>query len=292
MEIIKDKNLMITLHKVKAHSNDLHNDMADELVTQGLNTEPINLHVNAHARNSVLLPIWNSMGIIDTNPRKWIKKVLQARIFNNFIFNSDFTTIRSIFSNTDINWEYTSLWTKRNPQAEEVTSFKFTRHCSYKIKSISHQLPTSDLQSRNYPLLYHNLTPVLCQSCRLEIDDNSHIGRCINTKKEINQAFKEAKILLISLLKELEEVNDFLVETSIDSLKCLEEIDNNSRPIPNSHHIYLWAHNIIPNELIQFLHSHMKHTKQLKSVLWTFLDTFMKNIRKITWINRCDLMKQ
>jgi ribonuclease HI len=109
MEIIKDKILTIMLHKVKAHLNDLYNDMADELATQGLNTEPINLHINAHARNSVLLPIWNSMGIIDTNPRKWIKKVLQARIFNNFLFNSDFNTIRNIFSNTDINWEYTSL---------------------------------------------------------------------------------------------------------------------------------------------------------------------------------------
>jgi hypothetical protein len=153
-------------------------------------------------------------------------------------------------------------------------------------------LPTGDLQSRNYPLLYQNLTPVLCQNCQLEIDDNSHIGRCINTKKDINQAFRDAKILLISLPKELEDVNDFLVENSIDSLKCLEEININSQPIPNSHHIYLWAHNIVPNKLILFLHSHIKHTRQLKTVLWKFLDIFMKNIRKIMWINRCDLMRQ
>jgi hypothetical protein len=103
METIKDKDLKVTLHKVKAHSNNIYNDMADELATQGLNTEPINLHINAHANNSVLLPVWNSMGIIDTNPQKWIKKILHARIFNNFIFNTDFNTIHNIFTNTDIN---------------------------------------------------------------------------------------------------------------------------------------------------------------------------------------------
>jgi ribonuclease HI len=157
MAIIKDKSLKLTLFKVKAHSNNIYNDMADELATQGLNTEPINLDIKAHASNSLLLPVWNSMGIIDTNHRKWMKKLIQARIFNNFIFNTDFNMIRNIFSNVDINWEYTSLWTKRNDKVEEITSFKHTRNCSYKIKSISHQLPTGDIQSRNYPLLYKDL---------------------------------------------------------------------------------------------------------------------------------------
>jgi ribonuclease HI len=182
MEIIKDKGLKLTLHKVKAHSNNIYNDLADELATQGLNTEPINLNINAHANNSLLLPIWNSMGIIDTNHRKWMKKLLQARIFNNFIFNTDFNTLRNVFSNIDINWEYTSLWTKRNDKAEKITSFKHTRNCSYKIKSISHQLPTGDIQSHNYPLLYKDLTPVTCPNCQENTDNNSHIGNVVRPK--------------------------------------------------------------------------------------------------------------
>jgi hypothetical protein len=109
MELIKNKGLDLTLHKVKAHSNNIYNDMADELAIQGLNIEPINLDIKAHAINSLLLPIWNSMGIIDTNHRKWMKKLIQARIFNNFIFNTNFNTLRNVFSNFDINWEYTSL---------------------------------------------------------------------------------------------------------------------------------------------------------------------------------------
>jgi ribonuclease HI len=147
IELIKDKGLKLILNKVKAHSNNIYNDLADELATQGLNTEPINSDIKAHAINSLLLPVWNSMGIIDTNHRKWMKKLIQARIFNNFIFNTDFNTLHNVFFNFDINWEYTSLWTKRNDKVEEITSFKHTHNCSYKIKLISHQLPTGDIQS-------------------------------------------------------------------------------------------------------------------------------------------------
>jgi ribonuclease HI len=50
MELIKDKGLKLTLNKVKAHSNNIYNDMADELATQGLNIEPINLNIKAHVK--------------------------------------------------------------------------------------------------------------------------------------------------------------------------------------------------------------------------------------------------
>jgi hypothetical protein len=179
------------------------------------------------------------MGIIDTNHRKWMKKLIQARIFNNFIFNTDFNTLRNVFSNLDINWEYTSLWTKRNDKQEEITSFRQTRNCSYKIKSISHQLPTGDIQSRNYPLLYQNLTPIICPNCQEDIDNNSHIGKCRKTKLEINQTFKEAKDLLLVLLQDSIDTNIYLVKDSIDSLECLKEINLDILNIPNSHYIYL-----------------------------------------------------
>jgi hypothetical protein len=86
--------------------------------------------------------------------------------------------------------------------------------------------------------------------------------------------------------------NNYLVKDSIDSLECLKEINLDILDIPDSHYVYLWAHNIIPNELILFLYSHIKTKRQVQSILWNFLDIFMKKIRKITWINRCNLMKQ
>jgi hypothetical protein len=113
--------LNIKLEKVKAHSGNLYNDMADELAMQGLFCEPINININAYANNSTLLPSWNSMGLIETNLRKWMKKVIQACIFNSFIFNTNFLIIQNTFSSIGINWEYTLLWIKRNHIENEIT---------------------------------------------------------------------------------------------------------------------------------------------------------------------------
>jgi ribonuclease HI len=292
IELIKQKNLTLTFHKVKAHSNDPYNDITDELTTQELNEDPINLHFQAHATNSLLLPTWNSMGIIDTNLCKWMKKVLQARIFNNFIFNNNFSSIRNTFSNIAINWEYTALWINHNHQEDEITSSRFTRESLHKIKSITYQLPTSDIQSRNYPILYNNLIPILCSNCNIEQDDNTHIGRCHKTKTEINLVFTKGKNLLFSLLSELEDTNTYTLQDSIDQLQCLQELELNNEMISESHYIYLWAHNLIPNDLIIFLQSYIKKVKTFQSLLWKFLDVFIKLIKKTTWLSRCHLMNQ
>jgi hypothetical protein len=134
---MKSKNLNITLEKVKAHSGNLYNDMADELATQGLFCDLININIKAHANNSSLLASWNGMGLIESNLRKWMKKVIQTCIFNSFIFNTNFLTIQDTFFSIDINWEFTSLWIKRNHIENEITSTHFTKNSSYKIKSIT-----------------------------------------------------------------------------------------------------------------------------------------------------------
>jgi hypothetical protein len=78
----------------------------------------------------------------------------------------------------------------------------------------------------------------------------------------------------------------------MERLKCLVPLPLDSQSILASHHVYLWAHNIIPNELILFIQSHVKKSVTIKHILWKFLDIFFKRIRKITWQARCNLMKQ
>jgi hypothetical protein len=78
----------------------------------------------------------------------------------------------------------------------------------------------------------------------------------------------------------------------MEHLKYLAPLPLDSQSILESHHVYLWAHNIIPNELILFLQSYVKKSAIIKNILWKFLDTFSKKIRKITWQKRCNLIKQ
>jgi hypothetical protein len=141
--------------KVKAHSNNSFNNKADELAKHKLNLAPINLQIHA-VDHSLLTPIWNLIGTIETNQCKWMKKVIQSKIFNSFIFNSNLLSFRNNFSSTDINWEYISKWISHNYNAEEVTSLKYTKQVLAKLKSLTNYLPTGDFQQRNYPKLYGN----------------------------------------------------------------------------------------------------------------------------------------
>jgi hypothetical protein len=85
--------------------------------------------------------------------------------------------------------------------------------------------------------------------------------------------------------------SSLLLENSINRLKCLEKFHSSDHTIPATHSLYLWAHNVIPNELIDFLFSVLNKRKEVETVLWSFLKEFMSKIRKITWIKRCTLMK-
>jgi hypothetical protein len=43
------KNLWFSFHKIKAHSNDTYNDMADELTKQELDIQPIIIQPEAYS---------------------------------------------------------------------------------------------------------------------------------------------------------------------------------------------------------------------------------------------------
>jgi hypothetical protein len=159
------------------------------------------------------------------------------------------------------------LWIKRNHVENEITSIRYTKELSHKIKSITHHLPTSDLQSRYYLLLYNSVSTIQCPTCELEKDDNTHIGRCIITKNNINTTFAEGKETLKRLLMDSEDINSLLIDSGLDRLQCLSPLILEEEHIPESHHIYLWAHNIIPNELILFLQSYIKKSLTLKNIL-------------------------
>jgi ribonuclease HI len=238
-DLTKTKNLTINFIKVKAHSNDTFNDIADDLVKQGLLYKPIYVQPKAFT-DSLLCPIWNHIGTIDTNPRKWIKKVLQSRIFTSFLFNNNLHSFRSNFDTDAINWEYTARWISRNINQEEITSFRHTRQVSHKIESITHNLPTSDLQKQRCTKLYLN-EPILCPLCTREEDNNSHIGLCISTKHDINACLTKGKDRLQSLIETSEyfSSSSLALKNSLHHLACLQPLPLDNNPIQPDHTIHL-----------------------------------------------------
>jgi hypothetical protein len=54
---------------------------------------------------------------------------------------------------------------------------------------------------------------------------------------------------------------------SINRLKCLQPLTLDNNEIPDTHPVYLWSHNVILNELINFLYSYIKKKHNVDTIL-------------------------
>lgn len=96
-ELIDKFHLIVSLHKVNAHSNDEYNDQADALAKSGAHI-PYPLIVNSKIFKDSSLGFiqWNDIYIIDRNIRKWSTSTLQARLFNSLLNNISLKTFKTL----------------------------------------------------------------------------------------------------------------------------------------------------------------------------------------------------
>lgn len=93
--IIAHNKLTIQLLKVKAHSNNKYNDIADDLVKQGRYiSDPILInHKFFHQSSLGLINLYNNIYIVDRNVCKWSDVPIQSRSFNMAMNNSALSPI-------------------------------------------------------------------------------------------------------------------------------------------------------------------------------------------------------
>lgn len=72
MHMIKLKQLTLTLIKVKAHNDNLYNNIADNLAKEGRDLPPLILNSSC-LPNSLLTPTFYHIAPIDRNIRKFAK---------------------------------------------------------------------------------------------------------------------------------------------------------------------------------------------------------------------------
>lgn len=77
------KKLRVTFTKVKSYSNDLYNDMADDLANRGRNRPLIGINPKV-IPNSLMMPIWNSIGPVDRGIRKYCKNIIEAITYRTY----------------------------------------------------------------------------------------------------------------------------------------------------------------------------------------------------------------
>lgn len=104
--LVEHKRLQLSLQKVKGHSNDLINSIADELANAGIHIkDTIIINFNFFHNNSLGLIKWNNIYVIDQNDqniRKWSNNITQPLIFNSMINNMEMAPINQQIVNGNI----------------------------------------------------------------------------------------------------------------------------------------------------------------------------------------------
>ncbi|CAG8761426.1 14170_t:CDS:1, partial [Rhizophagus irregularis] len=64
--------------------------------------------------NVILLPLWDSIGIIDRDTQKFTKSITEARTFDSFTHNSPLQDMFAHHNISEINWPLTQSWINYN----------------------------------------------------------------------------------------------------------------------------------------------------------------------------------
>jgi ribonuclease HI len=133
-KIIEERNISLTLTKVKAHSNDPYNDKVDQLAKSSLHSSSISITFN-HIPYFSYIPLFEQMPIF-TAFRPLIKDFLQTKHFMAYYLLKR----NKKYTNLEINYKLTFQLLKLG--SPSTTSFEESRaHCR-RIKFLLEQLPT------------------------------------------------------------------------------------------------------------------------------------------------------
>ncbi|RGB35931.1 hypothetical protein C1646_667340 [Rhizophagus diaphanus] len=138
--IINKLKLKVTLHKVKAHSNNAFNDIADAQAKVGrLHQIPTSIK-HQHLLSQTITFIWNDTIPIDKDVRKCIGTITNYKRIEDHFNHLSLFEIKEATANHIINWLCTSKW--YNYSHDTATSSKHTKDTAWKTKCSTLSLPT------------------------------------------------------------------------------------------------------------------------------------------------------
>ncbi|GBB97410.1 hypothetical protein RclHR1_02990011 [Rhizophagus clarus] len=177
MKIIKDNNLTVNLHKVKAHLAIVHNDQADTLAKAGLTSNHL-IKFNRHHLPTNIHIIWDQHHdniTIDHNIRHIAQNISNRQKFYAWLDYKTNTALKIASYDQIINWPLTEKFFNFNPD-DRPTSHKLTKFRAWQRKAINNLLPTMDIMSLQYPKLFQDATK--CWSCNLHPEMNTSLWLC------------------------------------------------------------------------------------------------------------------
>ncbi|GBC02754.1 hypothetical protein RclHR1_00480011 [Rhizophagus clarus] len=273
--LVKQKSLRISLHKVKAHDDDVLNNSADLLAKEGCALDPIFLNPRT-SPNALMVPTFNLNGLLEKDLRKWSKNTLECCNMLSTINNNSNAYLFDKAKIHPIDWHHTSLWIKRNNDNTTCSNLN-DKVTGFKINSFNHTLPTSDLQQRNYPKLYPS-GQINCTACNELTITNSHLGFCPAHLHTLNDSLLTIKDTFTIKLIDASDVPG-----AMDIKAWVERCPLFSPIINDNHPIYLILHQCVPSTLTSLLKKFVKNNTKRQALITFLMDLFFKDITRPFW---------
>jgi ribonuclease HI len=191
-KVCESKTLYLRLTKVKAHSGDRYNNLADILAKEGMHSTEVSKINNISCRSVKYIPEWKKVSL-ETPIRAFVKRIVQVT------YKAEWTWIRKKndewhqFRIQKQNWSaFRELLESCRKQAHSI---KDNHLRLFKIKCIENLLPTVEILNQRRSHIYKNS---LCKRCAKEKETYKHLLECekaqVAMEKIENEAWKQLQV--------------------------------------------------------------------------------------------------
>ena len=166
-ELLELKELELDLIKVKGHSSNKWNNIADSLAKEGGNLENIDSIIDRPPPNSNVSLRWGQI-FVETPTRQFIKNILDLKVGAEWRHTASVQRIEPVKEETEHDWSV--LWSKIKDQSGvRCTSMKKNREIATLIKCVNGRLPVLKTLAQRRPSLYKSSHCIICSKGLIKI---------------------------------------------------------------------------------------------------------------------------
>ncbi|RHZ77310.1 hypothetical protein Glove_182g30 [Diversispora epigaea] len=295
-----ERRLKIICHKVKAHSGDKYNEIADSLAKipgfiEGITNNifkgtTISLNYNNITDRS-FIPIWKFTPI-GTPVKDAIKEINRLKLMLNFKYQERFKYIMTNTKCREIDWDLTFKTKHPSKITSDITNKEDSNKRSFTLKLLCEELPTLSKRYIHKPNLYSSSSCILCE--KLVEKDNMHVFTCkrkgqIDPIKNLTNKFKE--ILIEKIKKEEPGIDIKIIKkvvSEVDILNYTYEKDYTLSKNYSDLSFFDVIKGFIPNILVTKVKKICRNKKaKANKIIIDVLEEFQKILKQI-WKERCD----
>ena len=279
--IMEYSALQVSLYKVKAHTGDSSNDIADSLAKAGRDLPPITPSL-IHTPKLSLIFTFNNIPI-ESSCRHFLKNLFAASSFSAFLDLNRNDHFKNLTSSNYFHWPLI-WWFFTLNSSSLSTSFETSQLKSFIVKSFVNELPTLSRLEILRPDLYKNWC---CVGCNIATETPTHMWSCSA------YAIKFANIISLTQDLLLEDVRKHskqkLYYDHLPDLLCsFDDLFTTPSSLTDGFLNVLRCQ--IPLEFITLIHKITRNKNNCYSIIVNSLIFFFKKVYNEIWKHRCKLL--